>query len=307
MNTSDGRMFPSTMGTYFIKEEYVYQRTKTFGAKILYECHDSPSAGHPSIRKTYALVRRQFYWPGLHNEVQEYVTHCSKCQVNKAERLKACGLLHPLEIPQVGISTEKLQHVKDFLQDHMDMLKLTRQNVCQAQDRYKKYAHEKRRQVVFKEGDYVFLRIPEHSESLKIGPTPKLSPRFCGPFKILRRVGSMAYKLELPANSHVHPIFHVSRLRQRLLREDNIIDQEVLVDFLEPPNLPHEPERILDSHDLRTRRHVRHQVLVKWKDRPEEGATWEIVSTLRKRFPSFVFKDENASPRGGNVKTRVLA
>ncbi|MCO5586085.1 hypothetical protein L7F22_040024 [Adiantum nelumboides] len=117
----------------------------------------------------------------------------------------------------------------------------------------------------------------------------------------------MAYELELPVNSRVHPVFHVSRLRQRLLREDNIIDQEVLVDFIEPPNLPHELERILDSHDLRTRHHVWHQVLVKWKDRPEEGATWENVSTLKKRFPSFVFEDKNTSPRGGNVRTRVLA
>ncbi|MCO5556365.1 hypothetical protein L7F22_009913 [Adiantum nelumboides] len=314
----------------------------------------------------------------LHNEVQEYVTHCSKCQVNKAERLKAGGLLHPLEIPQgkwesismdfiVGLPTTARGHdsvwvvidrltkmcrfiptkttiktpklarlfveqlyrlyglpsniVSDrdrkfnshfwravfkrlgtqlgSLQDQMDMLKLARQNVCQAQDRYNKYTDEMRRQVVFKEGDYVFLRVPEHSESLKTGPTPQLSPRFCGPFKILRQVGSMAYKLELSANSRVHPVFHVSRLRQRLLREDNIIDQEVLVDFIEPPNLSHEPEQILDSHDLHTHHHVRHQVLVKWKDRPEEGATWENVSTLKKRFPSFVFKDENTSPRGG--------
>ena len=68
--------------------------------QILYECHDSPSAGHSGIRKTYALVRRQFYWPGLHKDVQDYVVQCQKCQVNKAERLKAGGLLQPLEIPQ---------------------------------------------------------------------------------------------------------------------------------------------------------------------------------------------------------------
>ncbi|MCO5602591.1 hypothetical protein L7F22_056725 [Adiantum nelumboides] len=49
----------------------------------------------------------------------------------------------PRSIVIVGLATEKLQHVNDFLQDHMDMLKLTRQNVCQAQDRYKKYADEK--------------------------------------------------------------------------------------------------------------------------------------------------------------------
>ncbi|MCO5584490.1 hypothetical protein L7F22_038418 [Adiantum nelumboides] len=52
---------------------------------------------------------------------------------------------------RVGLATEKPQHVKDCLQDHMDMLKLTRQNVCQAQDWYKKYADEQQHQVVFKE------------------------------------------------------------------------------------------------------------------------------------------------------------
>ena len=56
--------------------------------QIFYECHDSPSAGHPGIRKTYAHVRRHFYWPGLHNDVKDYVLQCQKCQVNKAECLK---------------------------------------------------------------------------------------------------------------------------------------------------------------------------------------------------------------------------
>ena len=55
----------------------------------------------------------------------------------------------------VGLATEKLHHVKDFLQDHMDTLQLALQNVPQAQDRYKKYADEKQRQVVFNKGDCV--------------------------------------------------------------------------------------------------------------------------------------------------------
>ena len=41
--------------------------------QIFYECHDSPSAGHPRIRKMYAHVCRHFYWPGLHNDVKDYV------------------------------------------------------------------------------------------------------------------------------------------------------------------------------------------------------------------------------------------
>ncbi|MCO5558696.1 hypothetical protein L7F22_012282 [Adiantum nelumboides] len=64
-----------------------------------------------------------------------------------------------------------------FAWEHSDLNGVDPKNVCQAQDRCKKYADEKRRQVVFKEGDYVFLRVREHSESLKTGSTPKLSPR----------------------------------------------------------------------------------------------------------------------------------
>ena len=67
--------------------------------QILFECHDSPSAGHPGIQKTYILLKRQFFWPGINKDVQNYVLKCQKCQVNKAERLKVGGLLHPLEIP----------------------------------------------------------------------------------------------------------------------------------------------------------------------------------------------------------------
>ena len=68
--------------------------------QILKESHDSPSAGHPGIQKTYALVKRQFYWPSLFKDVQTYVLKCHKCQVNKHERLKVGGLLHPLDIPK---------------------------------------------------------------------------------------------------------------------------------------------------------------------------------------------------------------
>ena len=66
--------------------------------QILYECYVSPSADHPCIRKTYALVQKHFYWLQMHKYVELYVVHCQECQVNKAERLKVGGLLQPLEI-----------------------------------------------------------------------------------------------------------------------------------------------------------------------------------------------------------------
>ena len=144
----------------------------------------------------------------------------------------------------------------------------------------------------------MFLRVLEHSTTLSTGPVPKLSPRYSGPFRVLKRVGNVAYKLELPEHSKIHPVFHVSRLRKRLHDGDNVVDTSVLVEYTEPPMEPHEPERILDNHELCTCNHICKQVLVKWKDRPDKGSTWENASTLRKRFPQFVFKDKNSFKRG---------
>lgn len=86
--------------------------------------------------------------------------------------------------------------MKDFLQEHFDMLKVTKkvanQNVPQAKDHYKHYANKHHPTVTFDIRDKVFLRIAKNSTSLKSGPVPNLSPQYCGPFKILKKVGLMA-------------------------------------------------------------------------------------------------------------------
>ena len=76
------------------------------------------------------------------------------------------------------------------------------------------------------------------------------------------------------------------------------MDTGVLVEYTKPPVEPHEPERILDHHELRTCNHIRKKVLVKWKDRPDKGSTWENATTIQKRFPQCVFKDEDSLKRG---------
>ena len=54
---------------------------------------------HLGIHRTLVLISTQFYWPKMRPYIHSYVTKCHQCQVNKAERLKAAGLLHPLDIP----------------------------------------------------------------------------------------------------------------------------------------------------------------------------------------------------------------
>ena len=134
----------------------------------------------------------------------------------------------------VGLANERIQSVKDFLSDHMDMLQLAHQNIRQAQDRFKKFADVKRRMVTFDEGDQVLLRVSKKLQSLSTGKVPKLSPKYYGPFTILKHIGTVAYKLALPKGSQVHPIFHVSCLRKRLYDQDQVIDSGILADYEEP-------------------------------------------------------------------------
>lgn len=66
---------------------------------ILEECHDSISAGHFGIAKTFELVSRTFYWPSMRKYVKDYVTGCDTCQRNKNNPHKPYGLLQPLPVP----------------------------------------------------------------------------------------------------------------------------------------------------------------------------------------------------------------
>ena len=80
---------------------------------------------------------------------------------------------------------------------------------------------------------------------MKTGKCKKLSPRFCGPFKILKKIGVVAYKLELLKGIKSHPLFHVSKLKRMLHPLKNGVSPNVLVDLIKPLSAAHEPKRIL--------------------------------------------------------------
>jgi hypothetical protein len=90
-------------------------------------------------------------------------------------------------------------------------------NLRTAQSRQKSYADTRRRQLEFKEGDHVYLKVSPIRGMKRFKVKGKLSPRFIGPFMILKRVGEVAYQLKLPDHlMDVHDVFHVSQLKKCL-------------------------------------------------------------------------------------------
>ncbi|GKA10612.1 hypothetical protein Tco_0690045, partial [Tanacetum coccineum] len=82
-------------------------------------------------------------------------------------------------------------------------------------DRQKSYADLKRKPMEFQVGDRVMLKVSPWKRVVRFGKRGKLNHRYVGPFKVLEKVGSVAYKLELPQElSRVHNTFYVSNLKK---------------------------------------------------------------------------------------------
>ncbi|GKB06002.1 hypothetical protein Tco_0834235 [Tanacetum coccineum] len=93
-----------------------------------------------------------------------------------------------------------------------------------AHDRQKSYADLKRKSMEFQVGDRVMLKVSPWEGVVRFGKREKLNPRYVRPFKVLEKVGSVAYKLELPQElSRVHNIFHLRFVEEPV----EMMDREV--------------------------------------------------------------------------------
>jgi hypothetical protein len=89
-----------------------------------------------------------------------------------------------------------------------------KENLQTMKNRQKISADKHKIEHSFEVGDLVFLRLqPYRQSSLKKSGTEKLKARFYGPYRIMRRVGKVAYELELPEGSNIHNMFHMSCLK----------------------------------------------------------------------------------------------
>ena len=121
---------------------------------------------------------------------------------------RPCG--SPVCWMEVG---DKLSKGPDLARDTCEKVDLIRKRLLTAQSRQKGYADKQRWPLEFEAVDHFFLKVMPKRGVVRFGKRGKLSPSYIKPFKVLERVGTVMYRLELPpCLSSVHTIFHISML-----------------------------------------------------------------------------------------------
>jgi hypothetical protein len=181
---------------------------------------------------------------------------------------------------------------------------MLREQLIKAQNGMKLYDGQKRTDRSFQVGEKVLLKLQMYAKNSVVNrPFPKLAFKFFGPYEILEKLGTSAYRLKLPHDSQVHHVFHVSQLKT--------FTPDYLLVFSRLPDVPALdvaellPERILDRRLVKKGNVAITQVFVKWTQYPDSSATWEDYTVLRARFPTAAAWGQVASSEGGSVNTGV--
>jgi Reverse transcriptase (RNA-dependent DNA polymerase)/RNase H-like domain found in reverse transcriptase/Integrase zinc binding domain/Retroviral aspartyl protease/Chromo (CHRromatin Organisation MOdifier) domain len=179
-------------------------------------------------------------------------------------------------LPPAGGDTRLLPAVEDFVKNISEVVHQAKTHLRAAQDRQKSYADKGRRELSFSVGDLVLLK----TKNLRLKTTgkQKLLPKWIGPFPVVRVIGNVAYKLELPITMKCHPVFHVSNLQP--YRSDGRV---------QPPPIPldvsgeaeFEVEQVLLHRDIKSGKRHKREFLIKWLGYGPEHNSWEPSSSMR--------------------------
>lgn len=206
----------------------------------------------------------------------------------------------PPTIKDYTPGTSNVASLDDMLSARTLLLTTLKDNIAKAQSRMKKAADAHRREKSFEPGAWVYVKLrPYRQTSVRSQHSSKLSKRYYGPFRIIKRIGVVAYKLDLPSKARIHNVFHVSMLKEHKGTPPQ-----------DTPNWPAEfnrdsddlqPKHILGFRTITRKRCKLPQLLVQWKDQLAEEATWENQAEFCTTFPDFNLEDEVIFDEGGNV------
>nr|GEW72862.1 putative reverse transcriptase domain-containing protein [Tanacetum cinerariifolium] len=257
------------------------ERTKKEENFINEDFHGMINKLEPHTNGTLCLNNRS--WIPCYDDLRALIMHesymsnkCLTCAKVKVEYQKSSGLLAEVRDSQLtGLeiiheTTEKIVQIKSRIQA--------------ARDRHKSYADVRRKPLEFQVGDKVMLKVSPWKGVIRFGKRGKLNPRCIGPFKIIAKVRTIAYRLELPEQlSRVYSTFHVSNLKKCLADEPLAIPlDEIQVE--EKLHFIEEPVEIMDREVKRLKQSRIPIVKVHWNSRRGHEFTWEREDQMQKKF-----------------------
>nr|GEW70123.1 putative reverse transcriptase domain-containing protein [Tanacetum cinerariifolium] len=183
----------------------------------------------------------------------------------------------------------------ELIQETTKKIIQIKQRMQAARDRQKSYDDLKRKPMEFQIGDMVMLKVFPWKGVVRFRKRGKLNPRYVRPFKVLDKVGTVAYKLELPQElSRVHNTFHVSNLKKCHADEPLAIPLDGL-HFDDKLHFMEEPVEIMDWEVKRLKRSRIPLVKVRWNSRRGPEFTWEHEHQFRKKYPHIFTKTAPSS------------
>ncbi|GKE11004.1 putative reverse transcriptase domain-containing protein [Tanacetum coccineum] len=177
-------------------------------------------------------------------------------------------------------TTEKIVQIKNHL-------------LTTARSLQKSYVDKRANLLEYKVGDMVLLKVSPWKGTVCFGKRGKLSPHYIGPFKILAKVGPIAYTLELQEElKGIHSTFHVSNLKKCLAKGDIVVPMdEIQID--DKLHMIEEPVEVVDREVKRLKQSWIPIVKVRWNSQRGLEFTWEREDQIKKKYPHlFTSKDE---------------
>jgi hypothetical protein len=201
-------------------------------------------------------------------------------------------------LPNLGVKATPT--IKEMAEERQGFLQLLKDHLLRAQARIKAYADKHRTEREFQVGNDALLKLQPYAQTSVINrPCAKLAFKFFGPFKILERIGEVAYKLQLPQDCSVHPVFHVSQLKPFTPNYTPVYDK-----LPPPPDITAaaaKPQAILERRMVKKGNAAIPQIRVQWSHLPADHTTWEDYHVLRHRFPMASIWAEDSSQGEENV------
>ncbi|GJX46491.1 hypothetical protein Tco_0271681, partial [Tanacetum coccineum] len=181
-------------------------------------------------------------------------------------------------------TTEKIFKIRDRMQA--------------ARDRQKSYADKRRRPLEFEVGDKVMLKVAPWKGVMRFGKHGKLNPHYIGPFKIIERIGLVAYRLELPQElSRVHNVFHICNLK-KCLSDDTLVIPLEEIQLDDKLNFVEEPVEIMDREVKQLKRSRIPIIKVRWNARRGPEYTWEREDQFKEKYPHLFTNPRSTTTRG---------